>query len=268
MLERSRADEVAHEQVEEENTARLKSTVSSALTLNAPKTDTAFVEEQNVDELEHKHDEQVDLDVPNVHVEKEADLAKPVLKKPILLSKALLNETEVQEERASKFDVEKAPEEEIVEVRQEEEVKSAENEVVATKPRAVSLGALVDEAIPADRAHEIETERETGEAAHEVRQDEFGLEKADLKPPLDVRNSAMISTSKEEFEFESVKPMDMIELNFQEVIGTISTHKSDLKSPDGVNKTTIDQIGFGNEIFLNTKLDNFMKFKIKVDFSK
>lgn len=87
----------AQEQVEQGEFDQKPSTiVSRPLTLNAPKLNTAYVEEQQVDDLNQvasADDESVDLVVPNVRFEDQADLSNPPLsKKPLLLSKAELNE--------------------------------------------------------------------------------------------------------------------------------------------------------------------------------
>lgn len=90
-------DQIEHECVHESEIKPSSSVqvTSRPIALNAPRVDTAYVDEQQVDDMDddrHERDEDIDLVVPNVRVEKEADLGKPVLKKPMLLNTAKLSE--------------------------------------------------------------------------------------------------------------------------------------------------------------------------------
>lgn len=86
----------AREEIEQNELVDLKHTnVSKAISLNAPQLDTAYFDEHQLDEIvQDHHDEDVDLVIPNIRREDEADLANPPISKkpPLLLNKAALSE--------------------------------------------------------------------------------------------------------------------------------------------------------------------------------
>ena len=84
----------AREEIEQ-NELLEHTNVSKAISLNAPQLDTAYFEEHQLDEIvQDHHDEDVDLVIPNIRREDEADLANPPISKkpPLLLNKAALSE--------------------------------------------------------------------------------------------------------------------------------------------------------------------------------
>lgn len=147
-----------------------------------------------------------------------------------------------EEELTNKLEIEQAKEENV-EIRKEETA-AVETAVTTSRPRPVSLGAILDELVPSDRAAELSGgDEDEKTAARESQVGEPSLDTVETKRPVEVRNRAALAN--DEIEAESVKPMDTIELDFQELIGSVSTHKIELRSPDGVNKTSVDKIGFG-----------------------
>lgn len=138
--------------------------------------------------------------------------------------------------------------EENLNLKSEETLAPEDMVVVQPKPRPVSMGEIVDEMVPDYQADELATDlEEEEEEAQESRESGIELDAVQTQE-VEKRNLATVEMNREEFS-ESVKPMDTIELDFQELIGTVSMYKSELKSPQGVSKTSIEKIGFGKFFF-------------------
>lgn len=215
------------------------------LALNVPKMDITYIEESHLDDIKHRQDEDVDLEVPNIRMEDEADLANPPLsKKPLLLNTAQLTEVPGQCEQANRLDVEQTVHQSVA-MRDEDLAPPIEMAHVQPKPQPVNMGAeVVDYTIDDHAADELETERDRSEALESrlVPGVELAAAKAST---VDKRNLAVVEMSRDDEFSESVKPMDTIELNFHELNETMTTSKTELRSPQSVKKSEIDEIAFG-----------------------
>lgn len=243
-LETDRPPLNALEATMEQNKADLQSTVSKPVALNAAKIDTSYIEESLVEDLVETNEDE--LEIPNIQREDAADLAKLTAKKPLLLNKAEISDTPMNEEHATKFEVVQATEESVEIKRVSINLGSPTDVSIKNVVKPISMGTIVDEMVVSDRVSEYTADKLRTEEANETKEDDASL-LARREQPVELINRASLVTSSDEF-LECVKPMDTIELDFQEYLGTVSTHKPELKSPDGVSKITIEEIAFGENL--------------------
>jgi hypothetical protein len=243
-LETDRPPLNALEATMEQNKADLQSTVSKPVALNAAKIDTSYIEESLVEDLVETNEDE--LEIPNIQREDAADLAKLTAKKPLLLNKAEISDTPMNEEHATKFEVAQATEESVEIKRESINLGSPTDVSIKNVVKPISMGTIVDEMVVSDRVSEYTADKLRTEEANETKEDDASL-LARREQQVELINRASLVTSSDEF-LECVKPMDTIELDFQEYLGTVSTHKPELKSPDGVSKTTIEEIAFGENL--------------------
>ncbi|CAF0724403.1 unnamed protein product [Brachionus calyciflorus] len=206
-----------------------KPLVQKTKPLNVALDEVKIIEEQMTEELEFKEDSQVQQSAFSQF--KIDPLNRPLVsEKPFFLNKANLSESTLEQQTVDDLHAQITIEN--LELKEElEKLNSAQDLKADKSMKTFNLGTIRYEEVPLVGTNEYENEILDAETAM-VNKEEGISQKIEQPSALDVLNAPTISKGIDEF-LETVKPLDTIELDFEEQI-SINTRKSSLIGPNDI----------------------------------
>jgi hypothetical protein len=212
-------------QKNEETYLNLKPTVFEIATLNRPLDQISNIETFTTEFLESRTDE-LPLAAPVEPTRHQSELVEPALvRKPVLLNKAHLTESIVDPQTVQRIQTPSYEnEEEVAQITKQLNEINQEG-LLVDQARPLYLGNFEMETNEVGKAFEYETEADQAQIANVKK--EFTVESVvNRASPVELLNAPVPPQEADEF-LESVKPMDTIEIDFEEQINITTLQSSD-----------------------------------------